>query len=145
MDFRSDSDGDDAFGGGVIEQTAFIRHRVNELFGFERKNKQVEAIRHLLYDKRDLILIAKTGFGKSIIFQALPLIEEESKQASLILMPLNLLQEEQAEKLKTIPGAKPFILNGDTNTRKNRHEIGAGAYTHSKRNYLGITVDTLLT
>jgi len=145
MDFRSDSDGDDAFGGGVIEQTAFIRHRVNELFGFEPKNKQVEAIQHLLYDKRDLILIAKTGFGKSIIFQAPPLIEEESKQASLIIMPLNLVQEEQAEKLKTIPGAKPFILNGDTNTRKNRHEIGAGAYTHSKRNYLGITVDTLLT
>ena len=80
MDFRSDSDGDDAFGGGVIEQTALIRHHVNELFGFEPKNKQVEAIRHLLYDKRDLILIAKTGFGKSIIFQALPLIEEESKQ-----------------------------------------------------------------
>ena len=129
----------------MVEQTALIRHRVNELFGFEPKNKQVEAIRHLLYDKRDLILIAKTGFGKSIIFQALPLIEEESKQASLIIMPLNLLQEEQAEKLKTIPGAKPFILNGDTNTRKNRHEIGAGAYTHSKRNYLGITVDTLLT
>ena len=145
MDFRNDSDGDDAFEGGVIEQTALIRHRVNELFGFEPKNKQVEAIRHLLYDKRDLILIAKTGFGKSIIFQALPLIEEESKQASLIIMPLNLLQEEQAEKLKTIPGAKPFILNGDTNTRKNRHEIGAGAYTHSKRNSLGITVDTLLT
>jgi superfamily II DNA helicase RecQ len=145
MDFRSDSDGDDAFGGGVIEKTALIRHRVNELFGFEPKNKQVEAIRHLLYDKRDLILIAKTGFGKSIIFQALPLIEEESKQASLIIMPLNLLQKEQAEKLKTIPGAKPFILNGDTNTRKSLHEIGAGAYTHSKRNYLGITVDTLLT
>jgi hypothetical protein len=64
MDFRSDSDRDDAFGGGVIEQTALIRHRVNELFGFEPKNKQVEAIRHLLYDKRDLILIAKTGFVK---------------------------------------------------------------------------------
>src|SRR5467141_5124900 len=53
MDFRSDSDGDDAFGGVVIEQTAHIRHRVNELFGFEPKNKQIEAIRHLLYDKRD--------------------------------------------------------------------------------------------
>ena len=43
MDFRNDSDGDDAFEGGVIEQTALIRHRVNELFGFEPKNKQVEA------------------------------------------------------------------------------------------------------
>jgi ATP-dependent helicase YprA (DUF1998 family) len=140
MDFGSDSDGDDAFGGGAIEQTALIRHRVHELFGFEPKNKQVDAIRHLLYEKRDLILIAKTGFGKSIIFQALPLIQEESKQASLIIMPLNLLQEEQAEKLKTIAGANPFVLNGDTNTRKNRREIGAGAYTHGKRSYLWIIV-----
>jgi hypothetical protein len=52
------------------------------------------------------------GFGKSIIF----LIREELKLASLIIMPLNLLQEEQAEKLKTITGAHPFVLNGDTNT-----------------------------
>jgi hypothetical protein len=52
------------------------------------------------------------GFGKSIIF----LIREELKLASLIIMPLNLLQEEQAEKLKTIAGAHPFVLNGDTNT-----------------------------
>jgi superfamily II DNA helicase RecQ len=143
MDFGSDSDGDSAFGGGMIEQAVLIRHRVNQLFGFEPKIKQVEAIRHLLYDKRDLILIAKTGFGKSIIFQALPLIEEGSKQASLIIMLLNLLQEEQAEKLKTIAGAKPFVLNGDTNTKKNRREIGAGAYTHGKCSYLGVTVETL--
>jgi hypothetical protein len=45
------------------------------------------------------------GFGKSIIF----LIREELKLASLIIMPLNLLQEEQAEKLKTITGAHPFV------------------------------------
>ena len=41
---------------------------MNELFGFEPKDKQVEAIRKLLYDKSDLILVAKTSFGKSIIF-----------------------------------------------------------------------------
>jgi hypothetical protein len=35
-EFDRDSDGDDAFGGGSIEQTGLIRHRVNELFGFER-------------------------------------------------------------------------------------------------------------
>ena len=39
----------------MIEQTALIR---NELFGFEPKNKQIKAIRHLLYDKRDLVLNA---------------------------------------------------------------------------------------
>jgi superfamily II DNA or RNA helicase len=68
VDFGSDSDGDDAFRWDSFEQTALIQRCVNELFGFEPKDKQVEAIRKLLYDKSDLILIAKTGFGKSIVF-----------------------------------------------------------------------------
>jgi hypothetical protein len=53
MDITGDSDGDDAFGGDegdVFEQTALIQCRVNKLFGFGPNNKQVEAIRHLLYD-----------------------------------------------------------------------------------------------
>jgi superfamily II DNA helicase RecQ len=67
-------------------------------------------------------LTLNTGFGKSIIFQAVTRIsiQEESKRASLIIMPLNLLEEEQTENLKGMAGA----LNGDTNT-KNRHKIGA--------------------
>jgi hypothetical protein len=93
MDFGSDSD--------VFEQTAPIQHRANELFCFEPKDHQVEAIQHLLCD-RNQILIVETGF---IIFQTAPrsIIQEESsesKHASLIIMPLNLLEEEQAEKLK---------------------------------------------
>jgi hypothetical protein len=55
MDITGDSDSDDALGGnenGVFEQIALIQYRVNEVFGFEPKNKQVEAIRHLLFDKR---------------------------------------------------------------------------------------------
>ncbi|KAN0082113.1 hypothetical protein V8E54_003411 [Elaphomyces granulatus] len=88
-DFGSDSD--------VFEQTAPIQHRANELFCFESKDDQVEAIQHLLCD-RNQILIVETGF---ILFQAAPrsIIQEESKRASLIIMPLN-LEEEQAEKLK---------------------------------------------
>ena len=136
MDFGSDSDGDDAFRWDLFEQTALIQRRVNELFGFEPNDKQVKAIWKLLYDKSDLILIAKTGFGKSIIF----LIREELKLASLIIMPLNLLQEEQAEKLKMIAGAHPFVLNVDTNTWKNRREISEGVYTHSKCSDLWIAV-----
>jgi hypothetical protein len=94
------------------------------LWLIEPKGKQVQAIiRHLPYDKHDPILIAKTDFGKSIIFQARPLlIYEESKHTSLIITPL--LQEEQAENLKTIV---------DCPLGKNRHAIGADAvYTRSK-------------
>ena len=60
MDFGSDSD--------VFEQTAPIQHRANELFCFEPKDDQVEAIQHLLCD-RNQILIVETGF---IIFQTAP-------------------------------------------------------------------------
>ncbi|KAN0072148.1 hypothetical protein V8E54_009877 [Elaphomyces granulatus] len=70
----SDSDGD-AFGGGeggVFGQTAPIQHRENELFCFEPKDNQVEAIQHLLCDRSDQILITETGFGKSVTFQAAP-------------------------------------------------------------------------
>jgi hypothetical protein len=42
MDFGSDSDGDDAFRWDLFEQTALIQRRVNELFGFELKDKQVD-------------------------------------------------------------------------------------------------------
>lgn len=49
----------------------------------------------------------------------------------LTIMRLSLLQEEQAEKLKTIAGANPFALNGDTSMKKKRREIGTGVYyTH---------------
>ena len=41
---------------------------VQDRFGFLPKDKQVDAIRTLLADREDLILIAKTGFEKSIIF-----------------------------------------------------------------------------
>jgi superfamily II DNA helicase RecQ len=95
------------------------------------KPGQVEALRHLLRDRRDLILIAKTGYGKSIIFQAAPLIDAAMGAGiCLIIMPLTLLQEEQSQQLKHIPLAKPVVLIGDSNKQKLREEIGQGLYTH---------------
>ena len=102
-----DSNGDDEFRsdeGGVFKKMALVR-RVNELFGFQPKDKQVEGIRHLLYDKSDQILIPKTDFGKSIIFQALPMIREKSRHVSLVIMSLDQWQEQQVEKLNTIASA----------------------------------------
>jgi hypothetical protein len=55
VDFGSDSDGDDAFRWDSFEQTALIQRRVNELFGFEPKDKQVEAIRKLSLPKQALV------------------------------------------------------------------------------------------
>jgi superfamily II DNA helicase RecQ len=61
-------------------------------FGYEPHEEQLEAIKTLVVDQEDLILIACTGFGKSMVFQSIPLLRSG---ICLIIMPLNLLEEEQ--------------------------------------------------
>lgn len=107
-----------------------IRRQVEKLFHINLKDIQLEAIHYVLFQRSDLILIAKTGFGKNIIFQAMSLINEQTG-LYLILMPLKTLQDEQCEKLKYISSANVFVLNGDSNNRFNRKAIREGRYTHS--------------
>ena len=68
------------------------------VFEFVLHEAQVEAIWTLYYEKQDLILIAKTGFGKSLIFQLLPFMTGSSG-IGLILMTLKLLQAEQSDMM----------------------------------------------
>ena len=98
-------------------------------YGFEPKVEQVDALEELLIEKRDVILIARTGFGKSIIFQAAPLMHDTPRIA-LIIMPLKALQNQQCQKLNRIDGCTPFVLNGDTNRQANLQAIAGGYYTH---------------
>ena len=65
---------------------------LKNLLGFSPHDGQIEAIRSLAVDQIDLILIAPTGWGKSIIFQSIPAIQGG---VCLMIMPLNLLEEEQ--------------------------------------------------
>ena len=55
---------------------AQLRSRIEGVVGFRPRSGQVEAIRRLLVDQRDLILIAPTGWGKSIVFQAVPALRD---------------------------------------------------------------------
>jgi len=70
---------------GTIEQLRVTLHRI---FGFEPRPEQVEAVATLAIRRRDLILIARTGWGKSMVFQAVPVLRNG---VCLMLMPLNLL------------------------------------------------------
>ena len=64
-----------------------------QLHGFHPRPEQVEAIKTLAIDQKDLILIARTGWGKSMIFQSIPALRKG--KIALMLMPLNLLEEDQ--------------------------------------------------
>lgn len=116
---------------GRLANRQHILEVIRNLFGFEAKCLQVDAIETLAFDREDLILIAKTGFGKSIIFQALPFIFPRVKSA-LIIMPLKGLEKEQCEKLQRIAGCKPFVLEGDNNNRFNLQRIRRGEFTHGR-------------
>ena len=75
-----------------LETTEQLRARLHEIFGFEPCPEQVKVVATLAIRQKDLILIARTGWGKSMIFQAVPALRGG---VCLMLMPLNLLEEEQ--------------------------------------------------
>jgi ATP-dependent helicase YprA (DUF1998 family) len=72
-------------------------------FGYPNlREQQVEALEKLVKRKTDVILIAKTSFGKSLIFQLAPLLMADLREPgiALIPMPLTLPQQNQAENVK---------------------------------------------
>ena len=49
--------------------------KVCDIFGFEKLNKhQEEAIQQIVEMKRDVYVNLPTGYGKSVVFQALPTV-----------------------------------------------------------------------
>ncbi|MCJ1360356.1 MAG: hypothetical protein MMC33_010361 [Icmadophila ericetorum] len=99
------------------------------LYPFEPRQKQVDAIWHLVFKKKDLLLVAKTSFGKSVIFQAAPLFC--SGGIGLIIIPLDQIGQEQCIKIQRLPGARPVFINGRTDkTDILAQDIEIGVYTH---------------
>ena len=99
------------------------------VFGYTLHEGQIDAIHTLYYERRDLLLLAKTGFGKSLIFRLFPFLSA-IPGVVLTVMPLKLLQAEQSEKINFLPGGKGFVLNGENNTSNVLAEIANGGYTH---------------
>lgn len=85
------------------------------VFGFVLHDAQVKAVRTLFYEQTNLLLLAKTGVGKSLIFQPLQFMIS-STGVGLILMPLKLLEAEPSDMInRRIPDRKAIILNGENN------------------------------
>lgn len=60
------------------------------VFGFILQEAQVEIICTIFYEEKDFLLLAKTGFGKSLIFQLIPFMLNPTGVV-IILMSLKLL------------------------------------------------------
>jgi superfamily II DNA helicase RecQ len=103
------------------------------LRGKTPKEQQVRSLRRLVFGLGDTLLIAKTGFGKSIIFHAYSIL---TGKITIQLVPLSKLGEEQAEEINNlkypVTGTNACLVSHET---KRKHaslarEIRGGKYTH---------------
>ena len=88
-----------------------IDNAVKRLYPYAPREGQRYALRKLLDHQSDLILIAKTSFGTSMILQVASVLVKDS--ITVIILPLNQIGEEQAVLIEKI-GGRLFFLNAET-------------------------------
>ena len=88
---------------------------------------QRDALWQLICQRKDLILIVKTSFGKSMILQAVSILLK--KTMTVVVLPLDRIGQEQAEYITNI-GGRPCFLNADTINKKILADVKNGLYTH---------------
>ena len=81
--------------------------RVCETFKIPELNAhQREAIAYFVDKKKDVFINLPTGFGKSLIYQALPLVFDETRNSTghivVVISPLVNLMKAQVDKLKKL-------------------------------------------
>ncbi|MCJ1461618.1 hypothetical protein MMC07_000215 [Pseudocyphellaria aurata] len=88
------------------------------VFGFTLLGEQIEAI-WTPCEQKDSQLLAKTGFGKSLIFQLFAFMSPIIGVV-IVLMALKLLQAEQRDMINGLPRGQGIVLNGEDNPKKIR-------------------------
>jgi len=73
----------------------------------EPKDVQVRILRRMIYGRGDILCIARTGFGKSLIFHAFSIL---TGKITLQIIPLSKLGDEQFQDIKKLDGARPCLL-----------------------------------
>ncbi len=73
--------------------------------------EQVRVLRRLIFGKGDTLLIARTGFGKSIIFHSFSIL---TGKKTLQIVPLSKLGDEQLNDIHKLPGANPCLITHET-------------------------------
>ena len=91
--------------------------------------EQVRVIRRLVFGRGDTLLIARTGWSKSVIFHIFSVI---TGKITLQIIPLNKLGQEQFQQIRRIDGTRPCLVTARTRSEEKDllERIEAGQYTH---------------
>src|SRR6267378_7709688 len=96
----------------IIE--ACLRRILNEMSpGSDRSphSEQIRTVRRLVYGKGDTLLIARTGFGKSLILHSFSILTEK---ITLQIIPLNKLGDQQLKDISNLGDTRPCVLNAES-------------------------------
>lgn len=99
------------------------------VYGFEFQERQIDAVSILFYEERDLLFFAKTGFGKSLIFQIILFIFNPTGVV-IIFMPLKLLHVKQNSMINYIASRKASVLTKEIHHKAIQQAITRQHYTH---------------
>src|SRR5271168_140461 len=93
------------------------------------KPEQVYTLRRLIYGDGDTLLIAATGWGKSVIFHAYTVL---TGKITLQIIPLKKLGGEQLADIRKLGCTEPCLLTSDSKKEQKNliAKIKAGEYTH---------------
>ncbi|KAF1975379.1 hypothetical protein BU23DRAFT_566928 [Bimuria novae-zelandiae CBS 107.79] len=93
------------------------------------RREQVRTLRRLIFKQSDVLLIARTGFGKSLIFHAYSIL---TNKITLQLIPLTKLGDEQLTEIQRFNGARPCLIDAKTRSEEKDmlSKVVAGHYTH---------------
>ena len=99
------------------------------LDGRNPRTEQVRAVRRLVFGFGDTILIAKTGFGKSVVFHAYSIL---TNNITIQIIPLSKLGNEQLAAINRYDGVEPCLVTQQTKDANPGmfKEIRSLKYTH---------------
>ncbi|KAK3734288.1 hypothetical protein QZH41_015131, partial [Actinostola sp. cb2023] len=103
--------------------------KVSEIFGIDDLNGlQKRAIIEFVKGKKDVFINLPTGFGKSLIFQALPTVFDEVKEQSghivVVVSPLVSLMKDQVSSLRSIGISSVCLSDVDDDEEASKVENG---------------------
>jgi hypothetical protein len=104
-----------------------IDKSIQLFYPYKPREGQRDALRQLIYQRKDLILIARTSFEKSMILRAVSVLI--CRSITVVILPLDQFCREQAEYITSV-GGRPCRLNADTINLTVLKQVQDMQYTH---------------
>ena len=110
-----------------IKQNKVIEKAIQLLYSYSSYEDQCNALKQLIYEHKNLILIMKILFKKSMILQTVFVLKD--RFITLILLSLIQIEVKQTEYITCIDEML-FFLNANTVSKKTLADIQNEKYTH---------------